>query len=503
MKKDRTSNPLGIEVPEAVLASRKILIQLAVIITVGFTAWIWFGIFSAQTTEDTLYVLDVGQGDGQLVVLSGEDGESSVKILIDGGKDRTVLTALDEALGSSNNKYLDVVIMTHTDLDHMGGLVEVAKRYDIGLFISNGREASSDAYIALQDVLAEREIPSEALIEGDAVRYGGNTLLLLSPDRALLANKAVNEASIVAMLESEDAKVLFTGDIGFPAENALLKKYPDLSADILKVGHHGSKNSSSENFIAAVRPLVSTIGVGKNSYGHPTLRVLDTLDLAGSRVYRTDEDGTIQIPLTDDAVSAEPPQKKGLLASIGSILTGSYKDTAMTTVSLREVREAEPEFALTPHKECSFKTEGAPRHSPIIFNEVAWMGASTGATHEWLELRNISGKPVNVSGWQVVNENERLYFTLPQASSLDSQFAVLTRSAANDALSLGTKFIFTGSLRNTREGLRLFDNNCMLIDEIPLSSTWLGGNNKTKQTMVREADLSWSTSALPGGTPGR
>src|SRR3989344_841029 len=503
MKKDRTSNPLGIEVPEAVLASRKILIQLGVIISIGFTAWIWFGIFSAQTSEDVLYVLDVGQGDSQLVVLSREDGKASVKILIDGGKDRTVLTALDEALGHLNNKYIDIVMMTHTDLDHMGGLIEVIKRYDIGLFVSNGRKADSEAYAALEDVLDEREIPSEVLIEGDVVRYGGNTLSILSPDRVLLANKTVNEAGIVAMLESEDTKVLFTGDIGFPAENALLKKYRDLSADILKVGHHGSKNSSSENFIAAVRPLVSTIGVGKNSYGHPTLRVLDTLDLAGSRVYRTDEHGTIKIPLTNDSVVAKPPQKNGLLASIGSILTGSYKDTAMTTASLREVREAEPEFVLTPYQECSFNTEGAPRHSPVIFNEVAWMGASSGATHEWLELRNISGKPVNVSGWQVVNEKERLHFTFPQASFLDSQFAVLARSAANDALSLGAKFIFTGSLRNTREGLRLFDNNCMLIDEIPLSSIWLGGNNKTKQTMVREADLSWSTSALPGGTPGR
>ena len=99
MKKDRTSSPLGIEVPEAVLASRKILIQLAVIITVGFTAWTWFGIFSTQTSEDVLYVLDVGQGDGQLVVLSGENGKSSVKILIDGGKDRTVLTASTKRLG--------------------------------------------------------------------------------------------------------------------------------------------------------------------------------------------------------------------------------------------------------------------------------------------------------------------------------------------------------------------------------------------------------------------
>src|SRR3989344_3968641 len=408
MKKHLDSRSLGVEMLEGMFTSRKLFFQLGAVIATGLTAWVWFGIFSAQTTESMLYVLDIKQGDSQLIVLTGENRGPPVKILIDGGKDRMVLNALDAALGNLNNKYLDIVIMTHTDLDHMGGLVEVARRYGVGLFISNGRDASSDAYAALKEVFVERNIPSIVLLEGDAVRYGDSILSILSPNQALLQNKEVNEASLVAILRSKDVNALFTGDIGFPAEHALLKKYRDLSADILKVGHHGSKYSSSENFIAAVRPLVSVLGVGKNNYGHPTPRVLDTLDLAGSRVYRTDEHGTIKIPLTD-TLGEESAPRTGLLATAASIMTGAYKENSMTTVSLQEVREAEPAFALTPYKESSFKTEGAPRHSPVLFNEVAWMGASTGATHEWLELRNISGKPVNVSGWQVVNENERLH----------------------------------------------------------------------------------------------
>ena len=83
---------------------RKIIFQLAAIIAVGLTAWLWFGIFKTQTALHTLYVLDVGQGDSQLVILASENGGSAIKILIDGGKDKTVLNALDDALGYLNNK---------------------------------------------------------------------------------------------------------------------------------------------------------------------------------------------------------------------------------------------------------------------------------------------------------------------------------------------------------------------------------------------------------------
>ena len=502
MKKHLDSKSLGGEVPEGMLASRKLFLQLGAVIAIGFTAWVWFGILSTRA-ESALYVLDIGQGDSQLIVLTSPEEKSVIKILIDGGKDRRVLDELDRTLGSLNNKYLDIVIMTHTDLDHMGGLVEVAKRYDIGLFISNGRDANSDAYVALREVLAERDVSSVVLLEGDAVRYGDSVLSILSPDQALLQNKEVNEASLVAMLRSNDVNALFTGDIGFPAENSLLRKKYDLAADVLKVGHHGSKNSSSENFIAAVRPTVAIIGVGKNSYGHPTPRVLETLELAGSRTYRTDESGTVKIPLDSDFQKEPDAPNRGFLAAVASIMTGAYKQNTMMTVSLREAKQEERTFSLTPYKECSFRSDSTPRHTPVIFSEIAWMGASTGATHEWIELRNISGKPVNVSGWQVVNENERLHFTFPQASLFDGQFTVLARSAAKDALALDTRFVFTGSIRNTREGLRLFDNNCTLIDEIPVSGSWSAGDNKTKQTMERTGDLSWRTSANSGGTPGR
>ncbi|MDP2594177.1 MAG: MBL fold metallo-hydrolase [bacterium] len=505
MKHPLNSASLGVEIPEGMRVSRTTIVQLASIIGVGLMLWVWFGIFATRTIPSTLYVLDVGQGDSQLIVLASEDDRSTIKILIDGGRDKTVLTALDEALGSLDNKYIDIVILTHTDFDHLGGLIEVVRRYDIGMFISNGRAGATEAYDTLTEALATYNIPTLVLLEGDSIRYGDNRLAILSPDRALLEHKEINESGIVTMLQSEGTKALFTADIGLSTENMLLKKKYDLAADILKVGHHGSKYSSSENFIAAVRPLVSVIGVGKNRYGHPTARVLETLELVGSSMYRTDEDGTIRIPLgTGGEDTQTPTPRTGLLSAVMSIMTGAYKTTGLTTVSLQQAREEARAGRLVLHKECVFASDGsAPAHSPVVINEVAWMGSATGATHEWIELRTTSSMPVDISGWQILNENERLHITFPQQSIFDPPYMVLARSVASVALGLDAELIFTGSLRNSNEGLRLYDNECNLIDEVPIAAKWPAGDNATKQTMERMRDLLWGTSIGVGGTPNK
>lgn len=513
MKNALDTTQLGVEAPASALA-RKTLFQLTAIIIIGLTMWIWWGIFSIQTVSPVLYVLDVGQGDSQLVILASKDGRSAIKILIDGGRDKVVLTALDEALGNQNNKYIDIVISTHTDLDHMGGLIEVMRRYDTGIFISNGRTATTDAYTALKEILATRHIPTLVLRAGDVIRYGDNTAVILSPDKALVESKDVNETGVVMMLTAEGTRVLFTADAGFPTENILLKNGGSVTADVLKVGHHGSKYSSSDNFIAAVHPVVSIIGVGaKNTYGHPAPRTLETLALAGSRVYRTDIDGTIKIPLgTRGGVAENETPQTGALAAVASpvrnlisngasILTGAYKDTKFTTVSLEQARESVGEFGLVPYKKCLFSTGGTPKRSLVIINEIAWMGAPSGATHEWVELRNVSSTSVDMSGWQLINENEKLRVTFPQKSLFDKPYILIARPATQGALGLDASLTFTGALRNSNEGLRLYDNECNLIDEVRVSPTWVAGNNASKQTMERLSDLSWGTSIPIGGTP--
>src|SRR3989344_1611392 len=115
-------------------ATNKKTIQFAVLVLVGFNFWIWYSLLGTQNTENAVYFLDVGQGDSQLVTLSSGSGALPIKILIDGGRDKKVLDALDTALGTMNDKYIDIVIISNPDLDHFGGLIDIARRYEIELF---------------------------------------------------------------------------------------------------------------------------------------------------------------------------------------------------------------------------------------------------------------------------------------------------------------------------------------------------------------------------------
>ena len=272
-------------------------IQFAVVMLVGFNLWVWYVLLGAQNTENAVYFLNVGQGDSQLITLSSGRGALPIKILIDGGRDKKVLDALDSALGAANSKYIDIIMVSNPDLDHFGGFIDIARRYDIGLFISTGYQSQTEAFRALQEEISMRNIPILTLREGDRMRYRNTNFFVLSPNRTIMEHEGLNEASMVVMMESGKSRALFTGDTGFVAENILLAKKYDLKADILKVGHHGSKYSSGENFIATVQPIVSVVGVGQNRYGHPAPSVLETLQRAGSRVYRTDRDGTVKIIL--------------------------------------------------------------------------------------------------------------------------------------------------------------------------------------------------------------
>ena len=480
-------------------------IQIAVLVLIGFNVWVWYSLLGTRGIQNAVYFLDVGQGDSQLITLVSRHGAPPINILIDGGRDKKVLDALDAALGTANNKYIDIVIVSNPDLDHFGGIIDIARRYDIGLFVSTGYQSQTEAFRALQEEISARSVPTIVLRESDRIRYQNNNLVIISPDRALTDAASINEASMVAMLEAEGgSRALFTGDIGFLAENTLLIKSYDLRADILKVGHHGSQYSSGENFIAKVRPTISVIGVGQNRYGHPAPRALETLALAGSKVYRTDRDGTMKIILDKgQSIFSTPIKATEYIASLFEIMTGGYNHRGITTLSLSEIQQKEPqESHLIPYTRCLFQSGEKLSRTSVIINEIAWMGSAQSFTHEWIELRNISGGAVNMSGWQVVNENDRLHFTFPQQSVFKEQFLTIARGAANDALKLGASSIFTGSIRNSNEGLRLFDNNCRLIDEALASPSWPAGDNSTKQTMERRNDLGWATSMRPGGTPG-
>ena len=235
--------------------------------------------------------LDVGQGDA-IYIRTPQDQD----ILIDGGPDDKVLESLGKVMPFWDRE-IDVVILSHPHADHVAGLVQILKRYTVKKIYLTGILHTAPDYLAFLEEIKKQKIPVENIKELSTLDFGSETKLeFIYPDRSLLNEKIdnLNNSSIVARLIYKNEKFLFTGDAESPVEKELLTKKRELSADVLKVGHHGSTTSSTEAFIKAVNPKFAVIEVGKdNSFGHPSLRTLSRLERLNIPFFRTDLLGTI------------------------------------------------------------------------------------------------------------------------------------------------------------------------------------------------------------------
>ncbi len=158
----------------------------------------------------------------------------------------------------------------------------------------------------------------------------------------------------------------------------------------------------------------------------------------------------------------------------------------------------QPEQIQLLGKTCSFATgdNKTPSRQGVIINEVAWMGTSNSANDEWIELKNISGGAVDINGWQIIDQGEQIKIQLGliNKTKLNSgEFVLLERTDDDSVLGITADFVYTGALSNTNEGLRLFDGQCNLIDEVLADSNWPAGDSAQKRSMERSSDLSWHT----------
>lgn len=251
-----------------------------------------------------LHVLDIGQGDATYMEFpNGQD------MLVDCSKDARILSALSRVMRASDTR-IDYLVVTHPDLDHYGGCIDLLKRFDVGRVVYTGYEKDgSGLYDAFWNAVTG-EVAGGA--EYDAQRetrtwiVASSTIEFVYPDHDVSADERIpgvstsdtgNNTSIVMRVSYGGTSALLTGDMGMDLERYLAAEYPDLlDADILKVGHHGSAGSTGDEFLRAVTPREAVISSGKeNSYGHPTLRVLRKLERIGARVWRTDTDGDITV----------------------------------------------------------------------------------------------------------------------------------------------------------------------------------------------------------------
>lgn len=257
----------------------------------GANVLVWWEILGS-TNKEGVYFLDVGQGDSQLVVLPG-----NVKILIDAGRrNGRVLEHLSEIFHPTD-KYIDLLVMSHPHFDHFGGFIDILERYRVGAFITPGTRNDIKSFQLLESLLEEKEVPVVKLGRGDGIRHKEGSFDILWPVKESFG-WGLDESSLVLELSKKGATFLFTGDIGFKAEEEVLTFY-EKEVDVLKVAHHGSKYSTSLPFLEVIRPFVAVIGVGENSWGHPTEEVLGRLSAFGTEIYRTDLDGNVKILIDD------------------------------------------------------------------------------------------------------------------------------------------------------------------------------------------------------------
>lgn len=258
---------------------KNLLIFLSALIILN--SFIYGLVFLEDKRGVELYFFDVGQGDAQMVKISG------VNFLIDSGKDGKIISNLEKIIPFYRKK-IDVAFISHGQRDHLGGFFNVIKKYNIGAVIYSGEDSDLVNQISVR--LKEFKIPMIVLGKGDKVIFGDNTFDILWPDLSRALNNQ-NDNSMVVKFVSPEISSLYTADISLKVEKLLT----DLKVDILKVPHHGSKYSSSLDFLKKVSPKISVVEVGKNSYGHPTKEAMGRIKEVGSLLFRTDEDGMIKI----------------------------------------------------------------------------------------------------------------------------------------------------------------------------------------------------------------
>lgn len=267
------------------LVKRLILMCLLVTLLVAV-------LLSTKDSNLELYMLDVGQGDS--VFIKTPDKKN---ILIDAGPDEKVLSELSKVMTLGERK-IDYVIITHPDLDHVGGLPEILKRYEVGYVLMEDIEKNLPHYLEAKKIIKQKKIISYPIRVSDDFIVGCCVKIdILWPKDSIDIESIedVNDISTVLEVGYIKFNAFFGGDLSSEFEEEIARNNL-IDFDLLKVGHHGSTTSTSKKFLKIIKPEISIIGVGSNnSYGHPSQEVINNLNESNSKVMTTSENGRIKI----------------------------------------------------------------------------------------------------------------------------------------------------------------------------------------------------------------
>lgn len=265
---------------------------MLVIVLTAFSVAVWSPSYfeSAELSQNLeVHFLDIGQGDA--IFIETPDG---IQVLVDGGRDSTVIRRLGEQM-SFSDRTIDLVVGTHPDSDHIGGLVDVLERYEVKSVLMTENKGKSNAAIEYERLVQAEGATINFARKGQLFKLGASTTLeVLWPETDPTTMES-NASSIVLKLTYGQTAFILTGDSPKQIEEYLVLAYGEhLKANVLKVGHHGSRTSASELFLDEVNPEFAVLSYGANNrYGHPHVEVTDMLFNHGIETLSTAEEGTM------------------------------------------------------------------------------------------------------------------------------------------------------------------------------------------------------------------
>lgn len=266
--------------------TRLLLIALALL--AGLNGAIAYALLEERPGELRVSFLDVGQGDAILI-----EGPTGIELLVDGGRDRSVVRELPKVLGPLDRS-IDLVLATHPDADHVGGLPEVFSRYRVDYYLSPGLDRDTPQAQRLAASVADEGADTFVARRGQRIHLGGGAYAdVLYPAGAVGGDP--NAASVVLRVVYGKTSFLLSGDAPDSVEGYLVSvDGAELRSDVLKAGHHGSRTSTSAAWLSAVAPAAVVVSAGEdNSYGHPHMEVVARVQESGAELVSTIEEGNI------------------------------------------------------------------------------------------------------------------------------------------------------------------------------------------------------------------
>jgi competence protein ComEC len=286
--------------------------KFILLILLLITITIWLSVLTFPKNKFKIIACDVGQGDAILAIYG------SFEILTDGGEPNAkVLECLSRYLPFWD-RTIEVIVNTHPQLDHFGGLIKVLQTYNVQYFVGNALISGAQEYQVLMTEVGSKQIKVINPVSGQSIRYNLMHYDIFWPSYAFLASEGEssitnklgtftskrdpNDFSVQALISFGDFTALLAGDVGNNMKDLISPKIPINSLNYIKIPHHGSKNGLTKNYVDILKPQIAVISVGaKNNYGHPNSEILKILTDNNVRIFRTDQKG--DVVLETDGVS--------------------------------------------------------------------------------------------------------------------------------------------------------------------------------------------------------